>query len=198
VRAVALDGKQAAALGVNAVVDRFAQLGPTVLARVHGERFAGGLQPIRHRRTAAAPTRRSSPQQTREHHSPRHVPDETVRAPAAPRTPPGKKLELPIKRVTQGTPLTEVAAAEATDQPEALRWLGRGRPPPTLRRSFRSTARSRSSERRCTAGSEASRRPRGRAGAVLAACTRRPRSGWRGRDAVRRHLGPVPRRGASR
>jgi hypothetical protein len=50
------------------------------------------------------------------------VPDETVRAPAAPRTLTGEKLELPIKRVMQGTPLTEVAAADATDQPEALRW----------------------------------------------------------------------------
>jgi hypothetical protein len=60
--------------------------------------------------------------ETREHHSQRHVPDETVRAPAAHRTLPGKKLELPIKRVMQGTPLTEVAGAEATDHSRRCGW----------------------------------------------------------------------------
>ena len=37
--------------------------------------------------------------------SPRHVPDEILEAPAVPRTLTGKKLEVPVKRILQGTPV---------------------------------------------------------------------------------------------
>jgi len=57
--------------------------------------------------------------------SQRHVPDEIVAVPAVPRTLTGKKMEVPVKRVLQGRPLAEVAAAGATADPEALRWFER-------------------------------------------------------------------------
>ena len=36
--------------------------------------------------------------------SPRHVPDRVIEVPAVPRNLTGKKLELPVKRILQGTP----------------------------------------------------------------------------------------------
>ncbi len=55
--------------------------------------------------------------------SPRHVPDEIVTAPVIPRTLTGKKLEVPVKRVLQGMPPAEAAAAGSVDHPEALPWF---------------------------------------------------------------------------
>jgi acetoacetyl-CoA synthetase len=52
--------------------------------------------------------------------SPRHVPDEIVPLPAIPRTLSGKKLEVPVKRILQGTPPERVAARDALANPEAL------------------------------------------------------------------------------
>jgi acetoacetyl-CoA synthetase len=57
--------------------------------------------------------------------SQRHVPDEIVAVPAVPRTLTGKKMEVPVKRLLQGRPLAEVAAAGATADPEALEWFER-------------------------------------------------------------------------
>ena len=54
--------------------------------------------------------------------SQRHVPDEIVAVPAIPRTLTGKKMEVPVKRLLQGRPLAEVAAAGATADPQALDW----------------------------------------------------------------------------
>ena len=56
----------------------------------------------------------------REALSQRHVPDEIVAVPAIPRTLTGKKMEVPVKRLLQGRPLAEVAAAGATADPHAL------------------------------------------------------------------------------
>ena len=50
--------------------------------------------------------------------SPRHVPDVFVQVDAVPRTPTGKKLEVPVKRILEGAP----AAAGSTDPP-ALTWF---------------------------------------------------------------------------
>ena len=55
--------------------------------------------------------------------SQRHVPDEIVAVPAIPRTLTGKKMEVPVKRLLQGRPLAEVAAAGATADPSALQWF---------------------------------------------------------------------------
>lgn len=54
--------------------------------------------------------------------SPRHVPDEILEAPAVPRTLTGKKLEVPVKRILQGTPVRDAAAAGAIDRPDVLHW----------------------------------------------------------------------------
>ena len=52
--------------------------------------------------------------------SPRHVPDRVEAVPAVPRTLTGKKLELPVKRLLQGTPAHEVASRDALARPEAI------------------------------------------------------------------------------
>jgi acetoacetyl-CoA synthetase len=52
--------------------------------------------------------------------SPRHRPDDIVAVPAIPRTMTGKKLELPVKRILTGTPVTEVVARDALVDPSAI------------------------------------------------------------------------------
>jgi acetoacetyl-CoA synthetase len=52
--------------------------------------------------------------------SPRHVPDTIVAVPAIPRTMTGKKLEVPVKRILQGTPAERVASRDALADPDAL------------------------------------------------------------------------------
>ena len=52
--------------------------------------------------------------------SQRHVPDEIVAIPAVPRTLTGKKMEVPVKRLLQGRPLSEVAAPGAVADPHSL------------------------------------------------------------------------------
>lgn len=52
--------------------------------------------------------------------SPRHVPDEIHAVPALPRTLSGKKLEVPVKRILQGTPVETAAAKGALADPGAL------------------------------------------------------------------------------
>lgn len=55
--------------------------------------------------------------------SKRHLPDEILAAPAIPRTLTGKKIEVPIKRLFQGTALEDVIDLEAVDDPDAVRWF---------------------------------------------------------------------------
>ena len=52
--------------------------------------------------------------------SPRHVPDDIHQVAALARTLSGKKLEVPVKRILQGTPAAEAAAKGALLNPEAL------------------------------------------------------------------------------
>jgi acetoacetyl-CoA synthetase len=52
--------------------------------------------------------------------SPRHKPDDIVAVPAIPRTMTGKKLELPVKRILTGTPVTDVVALDALVDPTAI------------------------------------------------------------------------------
>ena len=52
--------------------------------------------------------------------SPRHVPDEIIAVPAIPRTLSGKKLEVPVKRILQGTPASTAASRDALVDPAAL------------------------------------------------------------------------------
>lgn len=55
--------------------------------------------------------------------SPRHVPDEVLQTPAIPHTATGKKLEVPIKRIIQGTPVDRACNLGAVDDPDAVRWF---------------------------------------------------------------------------
>ena len=52
--------------------------------------------------------------------SPRHVPDDIISVTAIPHTRTGKKLEVPVKRLIQGRPLSEVTARDAVDDYDAL------------------------------------------------------------------------------
>lgn len=61
----------------------------------------------------------------REHLSVRYLPDEIVFMPAIPHTRTGKKLEIPVKRLLQGTPLETVADLGSVDNPELLRQYAR-------------------------------------------------------------------------
>jgi acetoacetyl-CoA synthetase len=56
----------------------------------------------------------------REDCSPRHVPNEIRAIPAVPRTLSGKVLEVPVKRILMGTPVSEAASRESLANPEAL------------------------------------------------------------------------------
>ncbi|MFS4488174.1 acetoacetate--CoA ligase [Dietzia kunjamensis] len=53
--------------------------------------------------------------------SPRYVPDEIITAPAVPRTRTGKLMEVPVKRVYQGTD-PDAVSFSAADEPSTLQW----------------------------------------------------------------------------
>jgi acetoacetyl-CoA synthetase len=55
--------------------------------------------------------------------SPRHVPDEIHQVPGIPRTLSGKKLEVPVRRILQGTPVAQAADLSALANPESLRYF---------------------------------------------------------------------------
>ena len=62
--------------------------------------------------------------------SPRHVPDEIIEIEAVPHTLTGKRLEVPVKRLLQGTPLTKAVNPGSVDRVELLHFyeeLGRTR-----------------------------------------------------------------------
>ncbi|MEV5613257.1 acetoacetate--CoA ligase [Streptomyces sp. NPDC052225] len=58
----------------------------------------------------------------REHLSPRHVPDEIIEAPGVPHTLTGKRIEVPVKRLLQGTPLEKAVNPGSVDSLELLRF----------------------------------------------------------------------------
>jgi acetoacetyl-CoA synthetase len=55
--------------------------------------------------------------------SPRHVPDEIHQVPGIPRTLSGKKLEVPVRKILQGTPVAEAADPEALANPDVLAYF---------------------------------------------------------------------------
>jgi acetoacetyl-CoA synthetase len=57
--------------------------------------------------------------------SPRHVPDRIEVVPVVPRTLSGKKLEVPVKRILEGTPAEIAASAGSLADPTALEWFVR-------------------------------------------------------------------------
>ncbi|MFE3830178.1 acetoacetate--CoA ligase [Streptomyces sp. NPDC059092] len=58
----------------------------------------------------------------REQLSPRHVPDEIIEVPGIPHTLTGKRIEVPVKRLLQGTALDKAVNAGSVDHPELLRF----------------------------------------------------------------------------
>lgn len=58
----------------------------------------------------------------RENLSPRHVPDEIIDVPAVPHTLTGKRLEVPVKRLLQGTPLDKAVNPGSVDRVELLQF----------------------------------------------------------------------------
>jgi acetoacetyl-CoA synthetase len=67
----------------------------------------------------------------REDCSPRHVPDEVIQVREVPRTLSGKVLELPVKRIIEGTPPEKAASRDSLQNPKALdffvTWAARSR-----------------------------------------------------------------------
>jgi acetoacetyl-CoA synthetase len=61
--------------------------------------------------------------------SPRHVPDEINQVPGIPRTLSGKKLEVPVRRILLGTPVSEAADPDALANPEVLTYFAPGGTP---------------------------------------------------------------------
>ena len=59
-------------------------------------------------------------QELRSRLSPRHLPDGVHVVPAIPKTLSGKKLEVPVKRILQGTPASVAAAAASLQDPTSL------------------------------------------------------------------------------
>jgi acetoacetyl-CoA synthetase len=52
--------------------------------------------------------------------SPRHVPDEMHEVPGVPRTLSGKKLEVPVRKILTGTPISEAADPDSLANPDVL------------------------------------------------------------------------------
>ncbi|KCZ86130.1 acetoacetyl-CoA synthetase [Hyphomonas adhaerens MHS-3] len=55
--------------------------------------------------------------------SPRHVPDKIVQAPAIPYTLTGKRLEVPVRRLLEGSPIEQVADPQMLRDAAALEWF---------------------------------------------------------------------------
>jgi acetoacetyl-CoA synthetase len=58
--------------------------------------------------------------------SPRHVPEEIHQVPGVPRTLSGKKLEVPVRKILQGTDPARAVDPNALANPEVLRYFGPG------------------------------------------------------------------------
>jgi acetoacetyl-CoA synthetase len=61
--------------------------------------------------------------------SPRHVPDEIWEVPSIPHTRTGKKLEIPVKRILQGTAVERATSPDAVDDIGALSYFAKFSPP---------------------------------------------------------------------
>ncbi|WP_081812151.1 acetoacetate--CoA ligase [Hyphomonas chukchiensis] len=58
----------------------------------------------------------------REDNSPRHVPDRIIKVPSIPYTITGKRLEVPVRRILEGTPVDQVANPDLMRDPGTLNW----------------------------------------------------------------------------
>jgi acetoacetyl-CoA synthetase len=55
--------------------------------------------------------------------SPRHVPDEMHQVPGVPRTLSGKKLEVPVRKILRGAPISEAADPDSLANPDVLAYF---------------------------------------------------------------------------
>ncbi|HXP20555.1 MAG TPA: acetoacetate--CoA ligase [Streptosporangiaceae bacterium] len=58
--------------------------------------------------------------------SPRHVPDEMYQVPGVPRTLSGKKLEVPVRKILTGTPVSQAADRDSLANPDVLAYFAPG------------------------------------------------------------------------
>lgn len=64
-------------------------------------------------------------QELRKQGSPRHVPDAIYEVPDIPYTLSGKKMEIPVKKIVEGVPLTKAVTLEVVKNPESFDyWVG--------------------------------------------------------------------------
>ncbi|MDR2212817.1 MAG: acetoacetate--CoA ligase [Pseudomonadales bacterium] len=66
-------------------------------------------------------------QRLRSDYSPRHVPDEIHQVEDIPYTLTGKKMEVPLRKILLGAPVTQAANRDAMSNPRALEWFVRFR-----------------------------------------------------------------------
>lgn len=59
----------------------------------------------------------------RQERSPRHVPDEIIEVPEVPVTLTGKKMEVPVRKLMLGLPMSKAASRDAARNPAALDWF---------------------------------------------------------------------------
>jgi len=64
--------------------------------------------------------------QLRSELSPRHVPDEMHQVPGVPRKLSGKKLEVPVRKILTGTPISEAADRDSLANPDLLAYFRPG------------------------------------------------------------------------
>ena len=110
--------------------------------------------------------------------SPRHVPDEIHAVPGIPRTLSGKKLEVPVRKILQGTPVAAAADLDSLVNPDVLVHFS---PSPRPRPRERARASERERRRRDSLGGWAAEGPAAQPSASL------PRAGP-GR--LHREIGP--------
>jgi acetoacetyl-CoA synthetase len=56
----------------------------------------------------------------RSEYTPRHIPDKIFQVPAVPYTISGKRMEVPVRRILSGVPLSKAANRDAMANPAAL------------------------------------------------------------------------------
>jgi acetoacetyl-CoA synthetase len=59
----------------------------------------------------------------RREYTPRHVPDKIYQVPGIPYTISGKRMEVPVRRILAGHPLTKAANRDAMSNPQSLDWF---------------------------------------------------------------------------
>lgn len=62
-------------------------------------------------------------QKIREEVSPRHIPDEIFQIKEVPRTLTGKKMEIPVRKILLGSPVSDAASTDAMSNPKTIHYF---------------------------------------------------------------------------